>query len=119
LEWASPDPWSKSTFTGYERATAAFLDRTDQGREFSEGLRFVDAATPSTSNLVVSVHPIDDFTWSATALASNGRCHALLIAHDRTNLEYRSTHYAKLPKGTACSVRLATPETVRRKNPPD
>jgi hypothetical protein len=114
LTWGSPDPWARDgTFRGYEWATASELARTDQGKGFGHKIRFVAADRPSTGNLVVSVHPIDHFTWAATALASNGRCYAVLVAHNRTHPKYGTTHEARFPRGTPCKAELATRASVR------
>lgn len=119
LSWASPDPWRGKTFVGYERSTAETLDRANQGRDINKNLRFVDARTPSTGNLVVSVHPIDHFTWGAAALASNGRCNGVLVAHDPKNPQFGNTHYARFPPGTRCIGLSATAATVLLTDPPD
>ncbi len=81
--------------------------------EHGKDVRLVDARTESTGNLVVSVNPIDRFTWSAAARSSNGRCYAILLQSDRENPRFGTTYYAKLPSGTPCKGEMATAETVR------
>ena len=116
LLWSLP---AASDLAGLDTATAQELDRRNQGRDINDRLRFVDARTPSSGNLVVSVNPIDRFTWSATALASNHRCYALLVALDRNNPRLGTTLFAKFPGGTPCEAERATPETVTLKDPPE
>ena len=117
LIWAIPDPWSKEAFVGYEGATAAALNEDRRGPG-DRDLDLVDAGTPSTGNLVVSVNPIDDVTGSAAALGSNGRCYAVLVALDRTNPSDGSTRFAILRGGRPCVAERATPDTVTLRLPP-
>lgn len=112
LNWVSPAPRADS----YEWATAAELMRSggqEDWKEHGEEVRVVDAHTESTGNLVVSVNPIDQFTWSAVARSSTGRCYALLLQSDRENPRFGTTYYERLPSGTPCKGERATPATVR------
>lgn len=109
---------TRSPDLGYERDTAEYLDATDHGRDWDKRLRYVDATTPSTGNLVVSVNPIDGFTWSAVAKSSTGRCYALLVVAQVDHPQYGYTRYARLPRGTPCTATNATRETVRLHEPP-
>jgi hypothetical protein len=98
-------------FIGLDKFPAEELNRIQQGA-LLRPLRFVDADTPSTAVDVVSVNPIDRFTWSAVALSSRGDCLAILSAHDKTNPNYGNTYYGRLPKSSLCVASAATPATV-------
>ncbi|MEX2268864.1 MAG: hypothetical protein WEA75_09280 [Acidimicrobiia bacterium] len=118
LTWASPDPWAGDRFRGYEWATASELERIDQTKGFGHEVTFVPADKASTGNLVVSVNPIDHFTWSAVAKVSNDRCYALIVVHNRNDPELGSERYARFAPGAPCRAELATRETVRRAHAP-
>ena len=62
LEVASPDPWRGDRFLGYSRFTAEELNRIEQGHDYRK-IKYVEAEVESTDRTVVSVNPIDDFTW--------------------------------------------------------
>ena len=112
LNWVAPEPRMES----YEWATAEALMRTGAQKEWAEhgnDVRVVDSQTESTGNLVVSVNPIDRFTWAAVARSSTGRCYAILLQGDRENPQFGQTYYAKLPAGTPCKADVATPKSVR------
>jgi hypothetical protein len=122
LQWSTPDPGSGEQFRGYEWATAAELMRTGRQNDwpkYGRRVRIVDSETESTGNLVVSVHPIDHFSWAAVARSSNGGCYAILVSHDRVNLQFGETYYARLPAAAKCAGSQATPETVRSQEVPD
>ncbi len=78
------------------------------------------ADVPSTGPLVVSVNPIDDYTWGAAALsARTHRCYLVLYITDPTNLRHQTMHYGQLPEGAPCLGAAATPETVTSSRAPD
>jgi hypothetical protein len=112
LSWVAPEPRSAS----YEWATADELMRSGKQAERAEqgkDVRIVDARTESTGNLVVSVNPIDAYTWAAVAQSNNGRCYAILVYSDPENPRYGGTHKAELPRSTPCKAEHASPQTVR------
>lgn len=114
---ASPSPWSGSPwsggrYTGYERFTADELRRRPPPSGIA-GLRFVGPDRPSTGPTVVSVHPIDHFTWGAAA-ASTGRdrCVVTVSVAQRDQPQYGGIRYGLLPAGTPCVGNNATTATA-------
>ena len=102
---------SAGTYVGLDRFTAEDLNRIHKGVELRP-LRFIGANMPSTGPDVVSVNPIDRYTWAASALSSRGICYAIVSAHDRANPKYGSTYFGRLPHGAACVGSAASPATV-------
>jgi len=74
----------------------------------------VTADTPSTRLDIVSVNPIDRFTWGAVALSSSSRCDAILIVYDPAIARFHvpQNYFSVLPAGSACVGSAATPATV-------
>ena len=102
---------SAGAYLGLDQFTADELDRIHEGMELRP-LRFIGADMPSTGPDVVSVNPIDRYTWAAAALSSRGICYAIVSAHDRANPKYGSTYFGRLPHGAACVGSAASPATV-------
>jgi hypothetical protein len=114
LTFAVPNGWDASgTFIGFDRFTADELNRIHQGSKLRP-LRFVTADTPSTRLDIVSVNPIDRFTWGAVALSSSGRCDAILIVYDPAIARFHvpQNYFSVLPAGSACGGSAATAATV-------
>ncbi|HET7486892.1 MAG TPA: hypothetical protein VFJ85_03125 [Acidimicrobiales bacterium] len=106
---ALPSAWSAGRYMGYERFTADELNRRPP-RE-STGLRFVGPDRPSTEPAVVSVHPIDHYTWGA-ASGGGGECVVLVSVDQPDDPQYGTTRYGVLPAGTPCTGSNATTATA-------
>ena len=102
---------SAGAYVGLDRFTAAELNRIHEGVELRP-LRFISADMSSTGPDVVSVNPIDRYTWAAVALSSRGICYAILSVDDRANPNYGSTYFGRLPHAAACVGSAASPATV-------
>ena len=76
-------------------------------------LRFVRANRPSTGPKVISVNPIDAYTWGAVARARSGRCYALVWVLDRREPQYGGSRYGFVPRSSPCEASFATPATIR------
>lgn len=113
VSYALPAPFDSSgRFIGYLRFTAQHLNENRRG--VGRRLTFVDADLPSTGPSVVSVHPIDQYTWGAAAKSKeDGGCYLILGVHNRRNPEFFDTRYARLPAGRACTGQAATPARVK------
>lgn len=73
--WAAvPDPWSSSgDYAGLARFTADELNRVRHGSEYVDiTSTYVPGGVPSTGSAVVSVNPMNDYTWGAAALSLRG-----------------------------------------------
>jgi hypothetical protein len=115
LNIALPPPWTNSyDFIGLTYFTADELNRINNRANNGTRLTYVSADVPSASPTVVSVHPIDDYTWGAAALSLRGDCLLILNIHNRENPRYGNTFYAWYPRGSPCVGSVATPETVRQ-----
>ena len=77
------------------------------------------ADVPSTGPDVVSVNPIDAYTWGAAALSPNGRCYVLVAVIDRTDTRFGADHYGWLAKGAKCVGSAATPTKATADTWPD
>ncbi len=96
------------------RRTAEWLNSIHHGsdrlRDRGGGeITYVGATVPSTGPLIVSVNPMDEFTWGAAALALNGRCFITVIVLDRADPQYGGIRDGVLPAGAPCMGALATP----------
>jgi len=61
---ASPQVWTPAgDYIGLTKFTAEELNRTRHGSRYRD-LTYVPAHVPSTGQLLVSVNPIDDYTWA-------------------------------------------------------
>ena len=122
LTWVVPSGREGEEYVGLDSKDAATLSAAGDFRkwpEFGERVRLVPGDQPSTGNLVVSVNPIDRFTWAAVALSSSGRCYATLVRDDPANPSNGSTFFARFPPGTLCKGSMATVETVRLPDIPE
>jgi hypothetical protein len=122
LTWVVPSGREGDEFVGLDGQDAATLTAIGAFRkwpDFGDQVRLVSADQPSTGNLVVSVNPIDRFTWAAAARSSSGRCYATLVRVDPANPSNGTTYFARFPPGTPCSGSHATVETVRLTDPPE
>lgn len=99
--------------------TAAELNRIGQGSDLRE-LHFVPADVPSTSPAIVSVNPIDEFTWAAASLSDqDGRCYVILAEADRTNPEFGDVRHGWIPLGAPCIGTSANRATATLENWPN
>jgi hypothetical protein len=90
---------------GYQVLTAGYLNRTQPERAAEGTAQYIGSDEPSTGPDVVSVNPINHYTWAAVALGSDDHCYAVLVTG-------QGTYYARFPIGVLCSGRIATPQTV-------
>ena len=105
LLWSMPQPTTpEGTKVPLSYWTADELNRVHQGSSFGK-ITFVDGTVPSTRPEVVSVNPIDDYTWGAAAYSwQTERCYVVLDAWDAPRGRYGHTNYGVLPDGTACAA---------------
>jgi len=103
LQWAVPDPRDqRDPSAGLTEFTAPRLQSLKHGAEWGP-IDYVEADTRSTRPEMVSVNPIDRFTWGAAAYSVRAsRCYVILVANDPANPEYGSTYYGRLPRGALC-----------------
>lgn len=117
LDHLPPEPREGDVYTGLSRFTAEYLNMHAAAR--FKSITFVPADQPSTGPDVVSVNPIDDYTWGAAALSSRtGICYLLFSTIDPSNTRLGSTKHGALPRGSKCVGEAATKETVRDQNWP-
>ena len=122
LTWVRPSGWDGEVYVGLDTKDAAALTAAGEHRkwpEYGEQVRLVPGDELSTGNLVVSVQPIDRFTWAAVALSSSGRCYATLARDDPENPKNGSTYFARFPPGTPCKGTSATVDSVRSVDIPE
>jgi len=75
---------------------------------------YVDATVPSTGPNVISVNPIDDFTWGAAAKSrSSGICHLVVIVKDQEDPSSTKAMRGELAKGNLCVGSAANPTNVQ------
>jgi hypothetical protein len=92
--------------------TADELNRVHQGHEWGP-ITYVAADLPSTRPDMVSVNPIDQYTWGAAAYSvRTKRCYLILTAHDLSSPQYGNTFYGRLAQGASCVGLAATRQTV-------
>jgi hypothetical protein len=113
LSWSHPDPRTgKNPSLGELQWTADELNRVHQGHEWGP-IIFVPADVPSTRPTMVSVNPIDQYTWGAAAYSiRTNRCYLILTAQDPSNPHYGGTFYGRLAQGSSCVGLAATRQTV-------
>lgn len=118
LQRLPPDAYDSSgRFLGLASYTAERLNALNDDRV--RGVTFVAAEEPSTGPKVVSVNPIDDYTWGAAALsARSGVCYLTLLAINKDNPRLGGFKRGWLPPGSNCVGKAATPQTVRDENWP-
>ena len=119
LQWATPDPKDQQDpSAGLLEFTAARLQQLNHGSEWGP-IDYVAASFPSTRPDMVSVNPIDKYTWGAAAYSvRTGRCYLILVADDLTNPRYGATYYGRLPIGAACVGSAANRATVTSTSEP-
>jgi hypothetical protein len=97
----------------YLKLNAAELNQTQPQRpDYPLQVRYVGPDVRSEDSTTISVNPIDQFTWAAVAVGSDGRCYATLTDLDPSHPVYGTTHYARFPVGTPCRSSEATLQTV-------
>ncbi len=113
LSWSHPDPRTgMNPSLGEMQWTAEELNRVHQGHEWGP-ITYVPAAVPSTRPDMVSVNPIDQYTWGAAAYSvRTNRCYLILTAHDLSSPQYGSTFYGRLAQRAPCVGLAATRQTV-------
>jgi hypothetical protein len=115
LNIALPPPWTSTyEFIGLTHFTADELNRINRGSKYPRQLTYVTADVPSTSPNVVSVNPIDDYTWGAAVLSLRGDCLLILKTHKAENPKHGNAFYGWYPRGAPCLGSAATQETVRQ-----
>jgi hypothetical protein len=115
LNIALPPPWTSTyEFIGLTHFTADELNRINLGSKYPRQLTYVTADVPSTSPDVVSVNPIDDYTWGAAVLSLRGDCLLILNTHKPENPKHGDAFYGWYPRGAPCLGSAATQETVRQ-----
>lgn len=95
--------------------TAAVLNRSRRRQSAARGLKFVGPTIRSRNYREISVNPIGPHAWGAVAL-NHHSCYAVLVvdSNPRSQVAGNSKwYYAKLPEGSPCLGRLATPKNVR------
>jgi hypothetical protein len=84
--------------------------RSEQGPPIT----YVPADVASDGPLVVSVNPIDDFTWGATALSGRtGRCHLKVLVRDPEHPRYGHIRDGLLADSLPCKGSEATRASTR------
>lgn len=119
LSWSHPDPRTgRNPSLGEMQWTADELNRVHQGHEWGV-ITFVPADVPSTRPTMVSVNPIDQYTWGAAAYSVRAdRCYLTLTALDPSNPLYGGTFYGRLAQGASCVGLAATRQTVTSSTEP-
>ena len=75
---------------------------------------YVPADVASDGPLVVSVNPIDAFTWGAAALSDRtGRCYLFVNVREPENPKYRHSRFGVLTDGRPCKGSEATRASTR------
>lgn len=115
LLFSVPDPWAGS---GGPKSLLGFdADRMNSlGDGVRAGLTYVSADQPSTGPGVVSVHPIDAFTWAAAARSRQGVCFVIALTLQGTS---GGIAYGRLADHEECLGRSATPATASKRDWPD
>ena len=99
--------------SGLVRFDAAEMNRVHPEEGFSERIRYVAADVESTGPTIVSVNPIDRYTWGAAAYSTQtNRCYLILLKYKSSNLQYGETLYGLLPEGDRCGGSAATEDQV-------
>jgi hypothetical protein len=89
---------------------AHLLWRSEEG----PSVTYVPADVASDGPLVVSVNPIDDFTWGAAALSGRtGRCYLSVLVRDLENPRYGHIRDGILVDGLPCKGSEATRTSTR------
>jgi len=117
LLYSVPDPWARGTFEPLVRFDAEKLNELRGG----VGLRllYVPADSASVGPAVVSVNPIDDFTWGAAALSKEGRCYLILILHKPADPKKLDARFAVGGGSGPCVGADAKPGSVQLSAWPD
>jgi hypothetical protein len=108
-----PDPRDQTDpSAGMLEFTATRLNQLKHGHEWGP-IDYVTGDVLSTRPDMVSVNPIDTFTWGSAAFSVRaGRCYLILSAKDPTNPQYGETYYGRLGKGAPCIGDAAMRSTV-------
>lgn len=120
LEHSVPDPREANEGSRkYTEFTAEELNRVRKASELRV-IRFVGPDEESTGPDVVSVNPIDAYTWGAAARSDqDGRCYIIVAIADRVNPRFGEQRYGAFPRDHPCTGSLATPESAPSDNWPD
>ena len=113
-----------SEYFVYSRFTADEMNRLFQdpdGRahliwrsEQGPPITYVPADMASDGPLVVSVNPIDDFTWGAAALSERTqRCYLQVHVRELGNPRYGHSRFGHLAEGRPCKGSEATRTSTR------
>lgn len=121
LFWAAPVASSAPADKGMLYFTADELNREHHGYGSNSWghithITYVGAHEQSSGTYVVSVNPIDKYTWSAVARSSfTGTCYAVLWYSDPSNVEYGGTLYGQWDASQPCMASRATRATVTQR----
>lgn len=116
LEELPPEPWDGDQFLGMMRFDEHYLN--ENSALALEKVNFVSSEVESTRPKVVSVNPIDDFTWGAAARsAKTGDCFVMVVLLDREDPRRGSFRYERF-SGGPCQGTLAVPERVTKSDWP-
>jgi hypothetical protein len=118
LLWATPKGSQSATFVNLAGRNAESLNRSDNGSYGGMHLTYVPADVASTGPTVISVNPINSFTWSAAAL-SDGTCYATLMSENPRHPQFGINLFTKYPSTQPCEARFATAATVKDPNVPN
>jgi hypothetical protein len=113
LQWATPDPKDQQDpSAGMLEFSATRLQQLKHGSVWGP-IKYIAADVPSTRPDMVSVNPIDKYTWGAAAYSvRTARCYLILVAEDPNNPRYGATYYGRLPTGATCVASAASRATV-------
>lgn len=114
LEESIPVPWtSNGEYIPLTKFTPADLNGAQPWWDVRRRA-YVPADIASDRSSVISINPIDDFTWGAAAF-SNRRalCYLVLLAIDPNDPNHSETFYGILPHRSKCFGSFARRDTVR------
>ncbi len=80
---------------------------------YHQRIKFVGAEVASDGPDVISVNPIDRFTWAAVALGVDGHCYATLTALDPQAPGNGQQYYARFRLHSVCKGAVASVDNVR------
>jgi hypothetical protein len=113
-----------SEYLLYSRFTADEMNRVGQDPDRrahliwrsleDQTITYVPADVASDGPLVVSVNPIDDYTWGAAALSERTqRCYLEVHVREMENPKYGHTRWGRLAEGLPCKGSEATRANTR------
>ena len=114
LLYALPDAWATGRF---EALTTYDAERMNELRDgVGRDLLYVSAERPSLGPAVVSVNPIDSYTWGAASASKEGDCYLILLLHEPQDPRKIDTRFAFVKdQGSGCLGAQATRESVQQR----